>query len=105
MIRVVVEYPNQPGTTFDEAYYLGRHIPLVQQRLGPLGMVRCEVDKGLAGGAPGAPAPYLFVAHLYFNRLEDLQNAMATHGAEVMGDIPNYTNIQPTIQIGEIVSS
>lgn len=105
MIRVVVAYPNQPGATFDEAYYLGTHIPLVRKRLGPLGMVRCEIDKGLAGGAPGAPAPYLFVAHLYFNRLEDIQNGMATHGAEVMGDIPNYTNIQPTIQIGEIVSS
>ena len=28
--------------------------------------------------------------------------AMATHGAEVMGDIPNYTDAQPVLQISEI---
>jgi hypothetical protein len=29
---------------------------------------------------------------------------MGVHGKEIMGDIPNYTNIQPTMQISEIVS-
>jgi hypothetical protein len=28
---------------------------------------------------------------------------MEAHGKEIMGDIPNYTNIQPQIQISEIV--
>lgn len=26
------------------------------------------------------------------------------HGAEIMGDIPNFTNIQPTIQVDEVVA-
>lgn len=25
-------------------------------------------------------------------------------GAEIMGDIPNFTNIQPTIQVDEVVA-
>ncbi len=29
---------------------------------------------------------------------------MGVHGKEIMDDIPNYTNIQPTMQISEIVS-
>jgi hypothetical protein len=29
---------------------------------------------------------------------------MGAHGQELMADIPNYTNIQPTIQISEIVA-
>jgi hypothetical protein len=28
---------------------------------------------------------------------------LATHGAEIMADIPNFTNVQPQIQIGNIV--
>jgi len=26
-----------------------------------------------------------------------------THGREIMGDVPNYTDIQPQFQISEIV--
>ena len=29
---------------------------------------------------------------------------MGQHGAELLGDIPNYTNIEPQIQISEIVA-
>jgi hypothetical protein len=36
--------------------------------------------------------------------VEDFQKGMAAHGQELMADIPNYTNIPPTIQISEIVS-
>jgi hypothetical protein len=28
---------------------------------------------------------------------------MATHGAAIMGDIPNYTNLAPQIEITEVV--
>jgi hypothetical protein len=29
--------------------------------------------------------------------LTELQNALAKHGAEIVGDIPNYTKIEPTV--------
>jgi len=102
MIRFVVGYPNNPGAKFDERYYLDVHMPMVQEKWGPHGMDRYEIDKGL-GGAPGTPAPYSYVAHLYFNSMEGLQAAIANSGAEVMGDIPNYTDVQPIIQVSQVV--
>ena len=55
MIKVSVMYPNTPGARFDHAYYRDKHMPLVKTRMGDA----CKyytVDKGVAGGAPGAPA-------------------------------------------------
>lgn len=103
MIRVSVMYPAGEGKKFDVTYYMQKHIPLVRERFGGTGLVRAEVDKGVAGGAPGAPAPFVYVAQLYFNSIADFQKAIGTHGKEIMGDVPNYTNIQPQIQISEII--
>jgi uncharacterized protein (TIGR02118 family) len=104
MIRVTVLYPNESGKKFDEAYYKNRHMKLVTDRLKSFGLVRTEVDHGLAGGAPGSPAPYVCIGHVYFNSLADFQKGMGAHGQEILADIPNYTNIQPTMQISEIVA-
>ena len=104
MIRVSVLYQNEPGKKFDQPYYVQKHMPMVKAKLGDFGCVRYEVDKGLAGGAPGAPAPFVCIGHVYFNTLEGFQKGMGAHGKEIMGDIPNYTDIPPQIQISEIVS-
>ena len=40
---------------------------------------------------------------IYFNSLADFQTSMGAHGKTLLDDIPNYTNIQPQIQISEIV--
>lgn len=104
MLRISVLYPAGEGKKFDHDYYLKKHMPLVQQRLGSLGLVRWEVDKGLAGGAPGAPAPFACVGHLYFKSLDAFQAAMKPHGKELFADVPNFTNITPQVQISEIVS-
>jgi uncharacterized protein (TIGR02118 family) len=102
MIRVSVYYPNKAGAKFDHTYYTQKHAPMVIQRLKPFGLVRVEIDKGLAGGAPNAPAPNVAVGYMVFNKLEDFQKGLAAHSKEIMGDIPNYTNIEPVIQISEI---
>ena len=34
MIKVSVLYPNKPGAKFDMDYYVNKHVPLVQQKLG-----------------------------------------------------------------------
>ncbi len=103
MIRVTVLYPNEAGRTFDHDYYVNKHMALVRERLKDFGVVRTEVDRGLAGGAPGSPAPYVAIGHVYLNSLEGFQQGMGRHGKEIMGDIPNYTNIQPQIQISEVI--
>jgi hypothetical protein len=35
MIRIIVLYPSREGATFDMAYYLGKHLPLVEQLFSP----------------------------------------------------------------------
>jgi uncharacterized protein (TIGR02118 family) len=99
MVRVTVLYPNEAGKKFDHDYYVNKHMKLVRDRLGAFGLVRTEVDRG----APGHPAPFVALGHVYFNRAEDFQKGMGHHGVEIMADIPNYTNIQPQIQISEII--
>ncbi len=104
MIRASIFYPQKEGGKFDQAYYKNTHMPLVQKRLGNLGLIRLEIDRGLAGGAPGSPAPFVCIGHLYFNSVTDLQKALEKHGAELMRDVPNFTNLTPQMQISEIVS-
>jgi len=101
VIIVSVLYPSGVGSKFDMDYYLQRHIPMVQRRLGaPL--KRVAVERGLAGGAPGAPPPYLAAAHLYFESVEAFQGAFAPHAEPILSDVPNYTNTTPLIQISEV---
>jgi uncharacterized protein (TIGR02118 family) len=104
MVRISVLYANEPGRKFDHDYYVNQHMKLVRERLGSFGLVRTEVDKGLAGGAPGSSAPYVAIGHVYFNALDGFATGMGKHGAEIMADIANYTNIQPQIQISEIIA-
>jgi len=104
MIRISVLYANEPGKKFDHDYYKNRHMRLVGERLKDAGLIRYEVDKGVAGGAPGSPAPFVGACHLYFNSLSDFQKGMGAHGKELMADVPNHTNITPQIQISEVVA-
>jgi uncharacterized protein (TIGR02118 family) len=101
MIKVSVLYAAGDSTKFDMDYYCKSHMPMVQQKLG----AACKstaVEQGLAGGAPGAPPTYIAMGHLYFDSVAEFQAAFAPHVAEIMADVPNYTNVQPVIQISEV---
>lgn len=97
VIKVSVLYPNSAGCK----YYLTKHMPMVQQKLGSA-CKRMAVEEGIAGGAPGAPATYVAMGHLYFDTTDAFQAAFAPHAQAILADIPNYTNTQPTIQISEV---
>jgi uncharacterized protein (TIGR02118 family) len=101
MIKVSVLYPNKPGAKFDMKYYCEKHMPMVQAKLG----AACKsvaVEQGVAGGAPGAPAAFIAMGHLYCDSVEVFQTAFGPHAKEIMGDIPNYTDIEPTLQISDV---
>lgn len=102
MIRVSVLYPNSEGKRFDEDYYVNKHLTMVADKLGPA-MVRYEIDKGVGGAMPGSPAPFVAAVHMFFDSLQSFQGAFAPHAGPIMSDVPNYTDIQPTIQISEII--
>ncbi len=100
-IRVTVLYPQTSESRFDMTYYLGTHIPLVRARLAPA-LRGVLVEQGLSGREPGSPAPFAAICHLSFDSLEAYREAFGPHAAEIAGDLPNFTNIQPTLQISEV---
>jgi len=101
VVKVSVFYPNKKGNRFDMAYYCDRHIPLVRRLLGPA-LKGAAVEQGLGGAPPGSPATYVAMGHLLFDSADAFQRAFGPHVEAIMGDIPNYTNIEPIIQVSEI---
>ena len=102
MIKISVMYANTPGARFDHQYYRDKHMPLVKTRMGD----KClyyTVDKGLAGGAPGAPATCVGMSPSFCESVESFQAGFGPHAKEIMADIPNYTDLTPVIQISEVV--
>lgn len=102
MIKVSVFYPHFDGCRFDVAYYCNRHMPMVKERLGDA----CQgiaVDHGICGEAPGSAPRYIAMAHLFFDTVEAFQSAFAPHAAEIMNDVPHYTDIAPVLQISEVL--
>jgi uncharacterized protein (TIGR02118 family) len=102
MIKVSVMYPNTPGARFDHDYYRDKHMPLVKSRMGDA-LKYYTVEKGLAGGTPGTPPTYVGMCHFYCDSVEAFQGSFGPHAEEILGDIPNYTDLQPIIQISEVV--
>jgi uncharacterized protein (TIGR02118 family) len=100
---VTVMYPVGPGQKFDVDYYLKKHMPLVEARWTSLGLTKWQVLKGV-GSPTGAPATYHIIATLDFPSVEAFGAAVQKHGGEVMGDIPNFTDTQPTIQFNDVIS-
>jgi uncharacterized protein (TIGR02118 family) len=104
MIRLTALYPAKDGETFNYDYYFNNHHKLCVSRWKPEGMVSCEFDKGVSDPAGGKPA-YFAIAYLKFNSADDLQKAIAKHGAEILADIPNYTKVEPIMQVNEVMAT
>jgi len=104
MITVSVLYPNSDGVKFDMDYYLNKHMALLSQRVGSA-LKGYVVDKGVTGGAPGSKPTYYVMLHLKFESADAFGKAFGPHAAEIMADIPNYTNVQPVIQISDPIVS
>ncbi len=101
MIKVSVFYPATKNAKFDMDYYCNSHMPMVQAKLGSA-CKSVAVEEGLGGAAPGAPPTYAAMGHLYFDSVAEFQAAFGPHAEAIMADIPNYTNIQPVIQISDV---
>ncbi|MDF1697651.1 MAG: EthD family reductase [Saprospiraceae bacterium] len=102
MTKVSVMYANGEGKIFDMDYYLNTHMPLVGKLLGDK-LKSSSVDKGVGSAAPGSAAPYVCMGVMYFDSVEDFGAAFGPHATEILGDLPNFTNIEPEVQISEVV--
>jgi len=93
-------YPNTPGSKFDMDYYLGAHMELVGKLWGP-NMISARAVKGIGTADPDTPAPYQVMAILEVESVDVLNQMIEEHGAAAMGDIPNFTDTAPVVQVSE----
>ncbi|AZV76815.1 EthD family reductase [Parasedimentitalea marina] len=100
-ISLQVIYPISEGKAFDFDYYTTTHFDLVGEHMGEH-MDSMLVTKGLAGG-PDVPPGIFAVATLVFKDHDALNAAMAA-APPVLADIPKFTNVEPQMLIGEVIS-
>jgi uncharacterized protein (TIGR02118 family) len=102
MIKVSVLYPNTEGNKFDMDYYCTKHVELVTGLLGDA-LKTASIESGLSAGAPGTRAPFVAIANMYFNSMEEFGQAFGASADKIMGDLPNFTDIEPILQISEVL--
>jgi len=101
MIRVSVHYPKKPGSRFDFEYYTKVHMPRSAELLAPaVRTVSAEI--GISGAEPGAPPAFWAIAGFTCESIEAFTQAFLPHAAELQGDIPNYTDVEPIIQVSQL---
>ncbi|NAS12171.1 EthD family reductase [Poritiphilus flavus] len=102
MVKIAIMYPNEEGKTFNMDYYSEKHMPMCARLFGD-SLQLMEIDKGVGGRTPDEPVPYVAIGYFYFNKLSEYQNSFGPNAEQILGDIPNYTDIQPVVQISEVV--
>lgn len=94
MIVITILYPRTDESTFDMEYYTSTHMPMLSDALG---------DAGHGWGAAAFDdGKYAAMGWAVADSKDAFDAAMAEHGAAIMGDVANYTNVQPELLVGEI---
>lgn len=99
-VSLQVLYPVGDDTTFDFDYYSTKHMEIVGSSMGPH-IDAVVVTKGLAGG-PDTPPAFHAIATITCKDQATL-DAMLAAAEPALADIPNFTNVQPQMLIGEVI--
>jgi len=97
-----VIYSQQEEGKFDFDYYLEKHMPLVDSLYSNLGMKSWQVDRG-ASLSSKMPSNIVACAYLFFEDINTLKLALKNKGDEVMKDVKNFTNIEPSVYFSEVI--
>ena len=94
MLAMTILYPRTDDSTFDMDYYTSTHMPMLAEALGE----HCH-----GWGAAAIPeGKYTAMGWAMVTSQDHLNETLKEHGAKIMGDVPNYTNVQPELVVGEI---
>ncbi|EKG10279.1 Ethyl tert-butyl ether degradation EthD [Macrophomina phaseolina MS6] len=126
-IEVTVLYPNVSDATFNLDYYLKTHMPLVQKEFGPHGLKGWKVAKSvlppsatrartqsilltysehrILGTATGEAAPFSIQCTLQYDTKDQFDASLKAAAAPILGDVPNFSNKDPTFLVGDIVGT
>lgn len=106
MVRISILYPNSKGSRFDLRYYVEKHMPMSIELLSAHpGFKGVSVEHGVGGGTPGSEAAFVVMCHFQFDSADSFMAAFMPHAAALQGDMPNYTDIEPVIQVNEVLIS
>lgn len=95
-----VLYPAKSDATFDMSYYSKTHMPLVGSKWAQYGLTSWKILKF------GSDSQYMVQATIEWESEDCFQKAVSSESAaEVMGDIPNFTNTQPLIITGQLITT
>jgi uncharacterized protein (TIGR02118 family) len=104
MFNISSIYPKKEGSTFDYEYYLNTHMPMSIEKLSnSKGYQGVSVERGISIEAPSIESSFHAMCHYYFETLEEFMQAFEPHAIELQEDIKNYTNVEPIIQINEVL--
>ncbi|MEZ5256310.1 MAG: EthD family reductase [Ilumatobacteraceae bacterium] len=87
-------YPKTDDSTFDMDYYKSTHMPMFAEALGE-GCQSWGASTALGGD-------WAAIGWAIVDSQDTLNSAMAEHGAKIMADVANYTNVAPQLVVGEI---
>ena len=101
---ITVLYENVDDATFDLDYYMAKHMPLVEEKFKSFGIEGWRVLKAV--GTPSGDKPaYSVIANLEFDTADQFLAAVAAEGGPVFGDVPNFSNKDPVVVIGDLVGA
>jgi len=94
MVQLVSEVDE---ATFNMDYYTSTHMPMLADALG---------DACISWGASTAKSKdYEAIGWAMVESQEAFDAAMAERGGDIMGDVPNYTNVAPVLVVGDVAHS
>lgn len=106
MINISILYPNSKSARFDVGYYVKTHmsqsIELLSAHPGFKGV---SVEHGLSGAVPGTEPAFVAICQFSFDSAENFMAAFMPHAERLQGDMKNYTDIAPVIQVSEVLIS
>ncbi|MGV8072938.1 MAG: EthD family reductase [Syntrophobacteraceae bacterium] len=106
MVKISILYPNVKGSRFDVHYYVETHIPMAIELLSAHeGFKGVSVEHGLGGIVPGSDATYVVMCHFLFDSVDDFIDAFTPHAAALQGDLQNYSDVEPIIQVSAVLFS
>jgi len=97
MLSIAILYPRTEDSTFDMDYYTSTHMPMLADALG---------DACQGWGASTVKAgKWAAMGWAMVESQEAFDAAMGEHGAKIMADVANYTNVAPEMIVGTVASS
>ncbi|GEM_PF-189891 len=88
-------------TQFDIDYYRDHHLTLIMDLYGD-SISRFELIKPAEMPEGMPPAQYVAVVNIYIADQSAFDAAQAEHGATLVADVPNFSNVQPMVTQGVI---